>query len=75
MHSVVLVRNLRGTLSAALPVIHALSGCDPTSAFSGIGKKRWLKVASQHSEFIERFVILDKILPPSTEMLKRHLSS
>ena len=53
MHSV--VRNLRGTLSAALPVIHALSGCDPTSAFSGTGKKRWLKVASQHPEIIERF--------------------
>ena len=49
MHSV--ARNL---LSAALPVIHALSGCDSTSAFSGIGKRRWLKVALQHPEIIER---------------------
>ena len=31
MHSV--ARNLGRTLSAALPVIHALSGCDSTSAF------------------------------------------
>ena len=52
MHSV--ARNLGRTLSAALPVIHALSGCDSTSAFSSIGKKRWLKVASQHPEIIER---------------------
>ena len=46
-------RNLGSTLSAALPVIHALSGCNATSAFSGIGKKQWLKVASQHPEIIE----------------------
>ena len=52
MHSV--ARNLGRTLSAALPVIHALSGCDSTSAFSGIGKKRWFKVALQHPEIIER---------------------
>ena len=52
MHSV--ARNLGRTLSAALPVIHALSGCDSMSAFSGIGKKPWLKVASQHPEIIER---------------------
>ena len=24
-----------------LPVVHALSGCDPTNALFGIGKKRW----------------------------------
>ena len=29
----------------ALPAVHALSGCDSTSSFSGIGKKRWLKAA------------------------------
>ena len=53
MHSV--ARNLGKTLSAALPVIHVLSGCDSTSAFSGIRKKRWLlKVASQHLEIIDR---------------------
>ena len=52
MHSV--ARSLGRSLSAALPVIHVLSGCNSTSAFSGIGKKRWLKVASQHREIIER---------------------
>ena len=52
MHSV--ARNLGRTLSAALPIIHALSGCDSTSAFNGIGKKRLLKVASQYPEIIER---------------------
>ena len=52
MHSV--TRNLGRTLSAALPVIHALSGCNSTSAFSGIGEKRWLKVASHHPEIFER---------------------
>ena len=57
MHSV--ARNLGITLSAALPVIHTLSGCDSTSAFSGIGKKRWLKVASQHHEIIERLCYIE----------------
>ena len=52
VHSV--ARNLGRTLCAALPVIHALSGCNSANAFSGIGKKRWLKVASQHPEIIER---------------------
>ena len=68
MHSV--ARNLGSTLSAALPVIHALSGCDSTSAFSGIRRKRWLKVASSILKLLKGCVILDKILPLSTEMLE-----
>ena len=55
MHSV--ARSLVRSLSAALPVIDALSGRNSTSVFSGIGKKRWFKVALQHREIIERLQI------------------
>ena len=58
VHSV--ARNLGRTLCAALPVINALSGCNSASAFSGIGKKRWLKVASQHPEIIERLCYIGR---------------
>ena len=34
--------DLGESMSLALPVIHALSGCDSTSSFDGQGKKRWL---------------------------------
>ena len=40
MHDV--ASDLGERMSLALPVIHALSGCDSTSSFHGQGKKRWL---------------------------------
>lgn len=39
-------------MSLVLPVIHALSGCDSTSSFSGIGKLRWFKTVQSHPELI-----------------------
>ncbi|MES9881199.1 MAG: hypothetical protein ABW185_10000 [Sedimenticola sp.] len=44
---------LGSELSMVLPSIHALSGCDSTSAFSGKGKKKWLTVVSKNAEIIE----------------------
>ena len=41
MHEVVEV--LGSNTGMILPLIHAFSGCDSTSAFSGMGKERWIK--------------------------------
>ena len=40
-------------LAKALPALHALSGCDSTSSFSGIGKKKCLQVLKSDQRFIE----------------------
>ena len=50
MHDVVevLVRNT----SMILPLIHTFSGCDSTSAFSGMGKERWIEVATSQGELL-----------------------
>lgn len=37
----------------ALPSIHALSGCDSTSAFSGIGKKKIYKTVTKEKTFLK----------------------
>ena len=39
-------------MSLILPVIHALSGCDSTSSFTGIGKLRWFKTVQSHPELV-----------------------
>ena len=36
--------------SMILPLIHAFSGCDSTSAFSGMGKERWIEVATSQGD-------------------------
>ena len=46
----VLQSSLGPLLSKALPAYHALTGCDTTSAFSGIGKKKSWKVLVNDSE-------------------------
>jgi len=51
MHDVAL--ELGEKLSNSLPVIHALSGCDSTSAFYGMGKKRWSSVLTKHLPLLE----------------------
>ena len=45
-------------LAKALPALHALSGCDSTSSFSGIGKKKCLQVLKSDQRFIEAACLL-----------------
>ena len=54
----------------ALPALHAFSGCDSTSAFFGMGKRRWFDTAATHPELIEGFKGLgnnSSQIDPSTE--------
>ena len=44
----------------ALPSLHALSGCDSTSCFSGIGKGKCLKVLQSNERFIDAVSLLGK---------------
>ena len=45
-------------LPASLPGLHALSGCDSTSAFNGIGKIKCLKVLESDERFIDAVSLL-----------------
>ena len=45
-------------MSVVLPAVHALSGCDSTSAFSNIGKGRWMQMASYHPELMSGLKLL-----------------
>ena len=51
MHDV--ASDLGVRMSMALPVIHALSGCDSTSSFYGQGKKRWLAAMEKNPLLLE----------------------
>ena len=51
MHDV--ASDLGESMSLALPVIHALSGCDSTSSFHGQGKKRWLTAMENYPLVLE----------------------
>ena len=42
---------IRKDVSDALPALHALSGCDCTSAFFGIGKQKMYKVVKKYNQF------------------------
>ena len=44
--------------SMILPLIHAFSECDSTSAFSGMGKERWVEVATPQEELLDGLEIL-----------------
>jgi hypothetical protein len=48
MHSVVL--SIGQEISLVLPSLHALSGCDSTSAFSGMGKQKWVSLLDANPE-------------------------
>ncbi len=39
-------------MSQILPTVHALSGCDSTSAFSGVGKRKWISCVADHPHLI-----------------------
>ena len=45
--------NMGNDLILHLPVLHALSGCDSTSAFSGYGKKSFFDVVKKHPELVD----------------------
>ena len=40
-------------MSLVLPTLHALSGCDSTSSFSGKGKLKWMNTLQSHPELID----------------------
>jgi len=40
-------------IAHVLPRLYALSGCDSTSFFSGIGKQRWMTMASAHPDLLK----------------------
>jgi len=40
-------------MAHVLPRLYALSGCDSTSFFSGIGKQRWMTMASAHPDLLK----------------------
>ena len=42
----------------ALPGLHALSGCDSTSGFNGVGKVKCLKVLESDDRFIDAASLL-----------------
>ena len=50
MHAV--AQNIGQDLALVLPTLHAISGCDSTSSFSGLGKQKRLKVLEAHADII-----------------------
>ena len=69
MHQVAVNLQQSG-MCMALPALHAFSGCDSTSAFFGMGKRRWFDTAATHQELIEGFKGLgnnSSQIDPSTE--------
>lgn len=69
MHEV--AEELGDTMSQALPVIHALSGCDSTSSFYGVGKKRWLTTLEKHPAVLEGIMELGNHPTDMTETAKQ----
>lgn len=59
-HINAICRNLGESKSRALPVFHAYSGCDTTSAFSGKGKKSAWHAWQVYDDVTETFVYLAK---------------
>ena len=51
MHEIVEV--LGRNTNMILTLIHAFSGCDSTSASSGMGKERWIEVATSEGELLD----------------------
>lgn len=63
MHKV--AEKLGRCLFAALPAIHALTGCDSTNSLSGIGKKKVLKVLLRNKTYQEQLLMFRMALPLS----------
>jgi len=61
--------------SAALPMFHAITGCDTVSSFAGIGKKTAWSTWNAYSEVTEAFEEMEHMADPisdeSMEMLER----
>ena len=49
---------LERKITDALPSFHALTGCDSTSSFSGIGKAKAFKVLKSNESVIDAMAIL-----------------
>ena len=56
-----------------LPSVHALSGCDSTSCFNGIGKVKFMKVLQADERFIDAAALLgenEHLTPVVKEVLE-----
>lgn len=61
---------LKENVAKSLPSLHALSGCDSVSFTKGIGKKTWLKKASQNDEYLAAIATLGEDITVNEEALK-----
>lgn len=65
------LRNLGTQVCKALPVFHALTGCDSTSALSGIGKKKAWKVLTKSTVFQESLESVGQSFSVDDQMAKK----
>lgn len=72
-----MAKALRPDNARALPMFHALTGCDTVSAFVGIGKKTCWEVWQKHPKVTQAFVALsimpDKISDDVLARLERYV--
>lgn len=61
-------RNLGSELSSALVGLHAVSGCDSVSSFTGKSKAKWFNYVKQTPEFISTLASLGKDFTLSTSL-------
>ena len=52
-------------LCKALPALHAMTGCDSTSALSGIGKKTALRKLQKSKDHLRNISQLGDVIPPT----------
>ena len=52
------ISDLGNDIVLILPILHALTGCDSTSAFSHLGKPRWLKMIKDHPEILDKVKLI-----------------
>ena len=54
----------------ALPGLHAITGCDTTSSFNGIGKVKCFKIMESEESFIDAMSLLGESLEMSNALVK-----
>ena len=60
-----IAESIGSNMSNALPALHAMTGCDSTSAFYGIGKKKAYKIVKDSPRFLEVLAQLGNSYTPS----------
>ena len=69
-------KSIDGQITNVLPSLHAISGCDSTSCFSGIGKSKWLKVLQSDDRFIDALSLLgeeEELRSVAAEVLEEYV--